>query len=142
MIDMHEIRFDNVVLYKNEPHIIWGFGANEVMIKDINDNMRTNPVSNSDIEGMPLTPELLEACGFEKAEYNGMEQWLSSVIQREQPLTRSRLGIMYGPVIGFYYQTDIMQTKITYLHQLQNLYYALTGTELEVKLPTLRAQAT
>ena len=35
---------------------------------------------------------------------------------------------------GFYTTAAITQNPIKYIHQLQNLYYALTGEELTIKL--------
>lgn len=86
-------------------------------------------------EYVPLTPEVLEAAGF---------QWETS--QRTH-LQYKADADMY---IGFYFEIDVMkQTQINqnddafglglinlnplpYVHQLQNLYHALTGEELSI----------
>ena len=78
-------------------------------------------------KGIPLTSEILERCGFEKGclvkelnnEWmiyynNGM--WLQ-VEKAEHPYICERKDLFH----------------IKYLHQLQNLYYALTGSELEIR---------
>ena len=81
------------------------------------------------IEPIPLTPEILEKAGFVTSEelsyktvYNlkGVE---ISLIKDKRILFDVDNGDF---VFGF--------TKIKYIHQLQNLYFALTGEELEVNL--------
>jgi hypothetical protein len=85
-------------------------------------------------EPIPLSPKVLEMCGFEKSEYDKMEQWLSPWIERVQPLTKSRIGIMRLPVVGYCYKDAVVNAPTKYLHQLQNLYFALTGKELNIEL--------
>lgn len=66
---------------------------------------------------VPLTPEVLEQCGFKK-----QTAWY-------------RLGKhAINPTAAYLYEfKNIPVKEIEHLHQLQNLYYALTGNELEVK---------
>lgn len=77
------------------------------------------------ITPIPLTPEILEKCGFEKVDHiHGYSFW--SIIRK-----RKQYNV---PVISIYEnKTEIngyIINHITYLHQLQNLYFALTGKEL------------
>lgn len=79
-----------------------------------------------------LTPEILEKCGFAYARKNSsVLQFKIAYNDSDYPcslqvsgsgiqICRSGIGAICAP--------------IEYLHQLQNLYYALTGTELEIKL--------
>ena len=78
------------------------------------------------IKGIPLTPEILEKCGFEKSSdpYGG---YLS------QQLENGKLRIAQDDN-GFYHDAGFSKPRINHLHQLQNLYFALTGTELTIKL--------
>ena len=71
------------------------------------------------LEPIPLTPEILEKCGFEKLN-SGNRRFNKIVLMCES--------------VSNYLLKDIPLTPIRYLHQLQNLYFALTGEELEVKL--------
>lgn len=72
------------------------------------------------VNPIPLTPEILEKCGFEKYDRflyrlkNGWH-WIS--------VDTNSLYIHGKQVV-----------LIDYLHQLQNLYFALTGKELNVQL--------
>ena len=66
-----------------------------------------------------LTPEILDKCGFEKLN-SGNRRFNKIVLMCES--------------VSNYLLKDIPLTPIKYLHQLQNLYFALSGKELEVKL--------
>ena len=70
------------------------------------------------IQPIPLTEEILLKCGFEKDE-NKMFVFNRKVIYKKNDNT------------FHFYCCDI---EIKYLHQLQNLYFALTGQELEINL--------
>lgn len=104
-----ELRIGNYIIYQKE-HII------KCDIKDIE-------LSEIDREPIPLTEEILLKCGFE-------------FFDNER--------IFNGFVIedfhnGNYYFTSgegikLHEKHIEYLHQLQNLYFSLTGEELNVKL--------
>lgn len=80
----------------------------------------------NDYSPIPLTTEILEKCGF-KLEYGGQ---LPDYIQREGFMMywyEEKLSANFGHV-------KQMDREIQYLHQLQNLYFALTGKELEINL--------
>lgn len=87
------------------------------------------------VEGIPLTPEILtEWCGFKKSYGTHLSLnifGLSSAVN-----FRAYMG---KPPVNLYIDINDNDLDgsgdINYLHQLQNLYYALTGTELEIKIP-------
>ena len=74
------------------------------------------------IFGIPLTPSILEKCGFEKDNEN------------ERFQLDTDLGLcIYGSIeLGVAVNMDykIVGNAVKHLHQLQNLYFALTGEEL------------
>ena len=76
-----------------------------------------------------LTPEILEKCGFEKANdrYGG---YLSPVFNSG----RIRLSWYSETDDDWYWYNGCWNTKIKHLHQLQNLYFSLTGEELTINL--------
>ena len=83
---------------------------------------RNGSIKTIDPEPIPLTTEVLEMCGFEDKEYtmelNGLTfSWGSRVVATG---LRSSWSCDQYP-------------HIKYLHQLQNLYFALTGEELTYK---------
>lgn len=81
----------------------------------------------NNIEPITITPEILEKAGFIKSddEFGG---WLSKEVIREQPHTFLQLRIREDKN-GFYYDNTFI-TRIKYFHQLQNLYFAISGEEL------------
>ena len=72
-----------------------------------------------DFDPIPLTEEILLKCGFERNHYGGL--YLLSKFDFD--LTKEG-----------YFLVDNVRVHCKHLHQLQNLYFALTGTELKIKL--------
>ena len=100
----------------------------------VNDTLMISILKNDvqfTIDPIPLTPEILEKCGFEKMAG-------CFTLSRE-----SELGHKFGDFhVSIYDDTQIKAwrggryigvCKSAYLHQLQNLYFALTGEELTFK---------
>lgn len=89
------------------------------------------------VEPIPLTPEIFEKCGFEKGIFwdggNGTYSIDVSVEHEECVLSIMENG-EYFLHYNCYHDGSGGRAKIKYLHQLQNLYYSLTGEELEVDL--------
>ena len=69
-----------------------------------------------DYEPIPLTEEWLERFGFEYSDLNG-----DSGLWKIPPFQ------IYGKCNQFIYEYAL---DVNYMHSLQNLYYALTGEEL------------
>ena len=80
-------------------------------------------------EPILLTPELLEKCGFEKL-YEDEYSWIGKDTIGYSITIRKMSGMMEFYFAG-QYETS---TEIRYVHQLQNLYFDLTGQELKVSL--------
>jgi hypothetical protein len=98
---------------------------------------------------IPLTPELLEKCGFEKdAEYKlepvascftldftssikgaNTHDFTALVVNQDTKENKKGSVSVSYTVNGLWASNDIQ-----YLHQLQNLYFALTGEELPINL--------
>ncbi len=78
-----------------------------------------------DLDGLlpiPLTPEILEKCGFEKSKNHSLDYFKKSVTGNAFFF---RIGRPFKHENRFY-------PEVKYLHQIQNLYFALTGDELPV----------
>jgi len=71
---------------------------------------------------IPLTPEILEKCGFDVQEYDATLRKNGFTLSFE----------FNGEDAGFYLES--VGINLMHLHQLQNLYFALTQTELLIKL--------
>lgn len=113
MIKIEDLRIGNWVLEYGEP----------VLVEKLEYDGQIN--NNFDFEPIPLTEEILLKCGFED-----LGDLLLIKIQG------GGISYEYGCIylgMGTYYQ-ESNQLEIKHLHQLQNLYYALTREELEVEL--------
>jgi len=76
---------------------------------------------------IPLTEEWLLKFGFEK-DLNTKSNYFKRI--NEDYLTIYKEGLWS---IGIPYENGGTDMKINHVHQLQNLYFALTGEELEIK---------
>lgn len=76
-------------------------------------------------EPIPLTEEWLERLGFEDLP-DWLNEWKKDIYWLNEVGETFQLGI--GVTTPKW-----QRTQIKYVHQLQNLYFALTGEELEIK---------
>lgn len=87
------------------------------------------------VEGIPLTTEILEVAGFD-----GDLDWRVKgndgvVFRLKVPKTNLTIDMnAMGGITLFDKGCVSTGTNIQYVHQLQNLYFALTGTELIIEL--------
>lgn len=88
------------------------------------------PTEIKDVLPVPLTPELLEKIGFEKDESDEENTWWRLKFGRFTFETDSSVEGKKVYVITFGKEIDYVTT----LHQLQNLFYILTGNELTINL--------
>ena len=131
MIDSNEVRIGNLVNYNDGEY---GFDDYVVIIEphEIH-TYRTiaERIKNAELNPIPITPEWLERLGFEKRiSPKGHENWVMYSQHHFAFVLRE-----ITPFIGFTYHsygTD-HSLQIDHVHQLQNLYHALTGQELTVK---------
>lgn len=87
--------------------------------------------SSKKYDPIQITPEWLERLGFKLVDDSGMTL----------EYNKRKITILFGtqrtpPILGDVLLGDDQDTyvnHIKYVHQLQNLYFALTGTELPVK---------
>lgn len=79
---------------------------------------------SEDINPIPLTPELLVKCGFEKDITSHFGGYLSPKNNEggQMRITDNK------------WFSGVNHATVDYLHQLQNLYFALTQTELTINL--------
>lgn len=126
MISSKDLMIGNWVEWDNEAkYIIKGIGNKGARFENDHGQYR---IYNR-INPIPLTPEILEKCGFVK---KGEWAVLNFPV---------RAGIRF---YNFNYaECDLIQddkfiafknSHIKYLHQLQNLFYCLCGKELDVNL--------
>lgn len=150
MIQANELRIGNLLNW-NADHLCGGISKviriNEYGF-EIESNKKCHPIEREmhEVEPIPLTPELLEACGFKHSHHriNPLEtEERYSFRINETDYSACFVTDFYGGKeshdlrfrIG--YDDIIYPARFKYLHDLQNAIYFFTGTELEVNLPTL-----
>ena len=123
-------RGGKVHLPNNRPMKIWGIDPFEAYLYKPESNpahQQSLPVfSIRDICGLKLTEERLIQLGFKKVGINYEIEWLLLWTNKQT-----------GSIDFAIYEAHSNRRKITqmkYVHQLQNLYFALTGEELEYNL--------
>lgn len=125
MIKHEEIRKGNFVLHKGNPKEVFyatHTGVSFLIGYDWKDNALTQNYLYRGIDPIPLTGEILEKCGFDKS---GMYYVKSQVYIWDTCVTNES---------GFEYKYNYTAMPINYIHQLQNLYFSLTGQELTINL--------
>ena len=129
-----ELRIGNIVVFNNTTNIIYGIkysNAYYVRFAEMWLNME-------DIEPILLTEELLLKFGFEEWDIKG--EWVfEKVIFKDFDIEKKMIICSSGtcsleeqenhPDVDV--QKFIIRQDIKYVHQLQNLYFALTGKDLE-----------
>ena len=119
MIQANELRIGNWILW-NMP----GGSIQPILVASI-------PLDDDNYSPIPLTTEILEKAGFEKDEdYTTHEGKMYVSFNLPDGTTIDKLGDNDFE----YHVWDNYEKHIKYLHQLQNLYFALTGEELEINL--------
>lgn len=137
MIKANELRIGNYILINSKISKI--FNVSDEGVNMVIDTLGHFPINEfeklSDCTAIPLTPEILEKCGFKRdtvyfyrysiGSFN-IHKTLKDFKKADTKENRCfRLALDLG---------EFLKTEIQYLHQLQNLYFALTGEELNVKL--------
>jgi hypothetical protein len=128
MIKANELRFGNIV-FELESVIVHSINEH-----GINRDKQGVVIPFDMLTGIPLNAELLEKCGFETNMDDPENKWLrlktrNHVFEADES---TQFEIVYVDVHG--YKVGFAK----HLHQLQNLFFALTGQELEVNLNTAK----
>lgn len=143
MIKVNELRRGNY-LFKNGEHVIVDGYERDTSNNDlITIDGSCEAYNIADFEPVPLTPDILEKCGFQvnDMEYNPYSRHMyMNVVEGTYLHINSSNGscsighyescvhVDNGTVTTTFYIQDV-----SYLHQLQNLYYSLTGHELTIQ---------
>lgn len=132
MIQANELRIENLVKDSlNRIGIVKSVTSNILTVKLDSSTLRVTTTKNGfdNLHGVELTPEILEKCGF--VHINGKHQLEfkgdAGFLELEDDFSIALLGGKED--FGF-----TPKNLLKYLHQLQNLYFSLTGVELEVTL--------
>lgn len=139
MIQANELRIGNSLLYKENIVAVTVLSVNtknfSIGYIAFNEFGKTDGQIGGNIEGLgnklervPLTPELLEKCGFEETD----DSWY--YLSKSEPLFQLHPEQSEKYSYSHIWDGAFTGRVISALHELQNLYFALTGKELEIKL--------
>lgn len=120
MVNQKELRLGNKIMYKGEVRTVNMIHDNGYAMGDIRGGYYADG-NHKHYDPIPLTPEILEKCGFV----------FDTVTYQIGNIMLSECDGYFNFWLNQLYQGSIR--KIYSLHQLQNLFYALTGQELEIK---------
>ena len=130
MIQPNELRIGNWVYdskYTQYPMQVVLIGSDYVYLDFEGNEGDVWECDCKEIVPIPLTEELLAKCMFSEYEFED-----DIFLHDEEDVCVQKSGKVYYPYS--FENSDTIGTPIRYLHQLQNLFFALTGKELEVKL--------
>lgn len=121
MIKANELRIGNFIL---EGGKFYEIRHSDFEVADLNYNSETQSFYITG-DPIPLTPEILEQCGFEQSANANDDSLVFSNNFFVIDLYSSEMCLENA-------WAEALCIEIKYLHQLQNLYFALTGKELTV----------
>lgn len=133
---VEELRINNIVLARGAQSVVKSIDENHVGYSKSKkgkwikrETLTEEKLPITLIQPIPLTEEWLVKFGFEKP----AETWYLNGFGVWQTLCGNKDGTEF---IGFFYELrdrGIVDKHIEHVHQLQNLYFALTGEELTIK---------
>ena len=136
-MDAKELRLGNWVKttisrWRGQGFPILAIKGDRVSFDKLNDGQYIWVMAEN-LKPIPLSPEIIEKCGFEKHK-NSNDYWTIWYLKNGWRIQQAHNSEVSASVRSglFYYSDDFVEVE--YLHQLQNLYFALTGEELEVNL--------
>lgn len=122
MISSNELRIGNIV-----NKLIMGYKKDPVAVQR-NITINAEDLRHQYFDGVPITDEWLNKFGFEQE----MGQMFIEYRHGEEEGFKLASRADYETWLYFYPEGGL-KLNIQYVHQLQNLYFALTGEELTIK---------
>jgi hypothetical protein len=133
MINVKDLRIGNWVKCGGFKRLYGEFKVAEIYPDQITIEQKPyDGFTVEEVEPIPLTPEILEKCGFVP---NAIGQLAIEILGIDTHLELITINDGYcylnlNQIGEFSRCQDISINRIQYLYQLQNLYFALTGQEL------------
>ena len=87
--------------------------------------------SINDLKPIPITEQWLLRLGFEKEKEQ--DKLLATYFYHKNNISRVEFSDKHGNLYWHDNYSSIYHKEIKYVHQLQNIYFALIGEELEIK---------
>jgi hypothetical protein len=123
MIQANELRIGNLISYTIEDDLDERKKWSEVSEIDAVDILHLTKFKDKNYKPIPLTEDWLLKFGFEKSSYYYEIKGIAISLGEDGRTILNGCG-------------EVNAKHCVYVHQLQNLYFALTGQELTLNLPT------
>ena len=129
-MESKELRLGNLVSFDGRIATVYQVNRTGAVLQyegDTNteiDGIRRSTVSINDIQPIKITEDILVRVGFHRNK---------SIVRRFYEI-KTKDSIVYEVLMaeyGLYFYISTNSIWVTSLHQLQNLYFAITGKELE-----------
>ena len=133
MIQANELRIGNTVAVNSQKAYS---GEKYIRVQSISSesiNMDFRDYNLEDLEPVTLTHEILEKCGAKKVQYkkNTVVYLLGELLFR---LVDNACLLCIETIDDYNSSLYTITEPLIYLHELQNLVFAITKNELEIKL--------
>ncbi len=132
-IEAGELRLRNYILLNGSPYYVTGIYPDCIRLDhELDESSTTIKINDAQLQPIPLTPEILGNCGFVITDTRPDDCY-----GKVYSLTyNSKLGnkefTVFNSPCG--YVTGVSDNRVYYLHSLMNLFFSLTGSELDVKM--------
>lgn len=132
----NELRIGNLINVLNPNTDVWNIEATKGKTIMILQEKKGHHLLINNLKPIPLTEEWLLKFGFEEtnAKENLDREWCV-----DYEIENCNFIINYNKTLNIFYFSfsngiNWINIEIYYIHQLQNLYFALTNEELEIKM--------
>lgn len=110
----------------------WAIGEGAPICVDVEGYNAPRNCTLEEVEGIPITDKILLGCGFKErlCDIIGCKRYgFDSTLFEEETIMN-----LYSGGNGRYFMQANSLPDIKYVHELQNIFYAMNKEELEVKL--------
>ena len=137
MVEVRELRIGNFILHDDKICEVCAIYSNGLMDISPIDSYIVKERNNILIEPIPITEELLSRCGFEKREIVNVDTEHQYIYHhKEFGFISCNFAYCINDTNDYSEYDNVLELSLPlkHLHQLQNIYFDLTGKELEVNL--------
>lgn len=131
MIQANELRIGNILKPINSRYNEQFIVVENIALDEVNYNFK--PYSLDALQPIPITPEILEKCGFKQVV---VFEGINTNVYELNKFEIGRDGLDFVNMEMTIIIDKSLTLKVKYLHELQNIYYWYTNKqELKITLP-------
>jgi hypothetical protein len=129
-MEVKELKIDNWIKYNFK---MQGWNDVQVCANDFHNGFRDDKFVSINYKPIPLTEEWLLKFGFEKEMDGSLVLNNLAIFLDKRFKENVYLMTIEGGIFGSEVWNKLHNLKLKHVHQLQNLYFALTNEELTIK---------